>query len=271
VRKKWIEFEAHRFEREIDMTETATRNRSRPRFKPTRLKLSAIRPKQALQRHSLHDQLVAKLREMILNGELRPGSALPEKMLCESFGVSRTPLREAFKVLASEGLIELRPHRTPQITLIDPDEIKAVFEVMVALERLVGVRTASLATPTEIAAIEAMHEQLVALHHDGSRAAYFHMNQQIHAEIARLNGNPVLQTTWAALTAKILRARSLANFDARRWDESINEHEHFMALLRAGEAEGFADALSEHMRRTGAAVCVMLATTRQAPEGTDQV
>ena len=106
------------------MTETATPNRARPRFKSARLKLSLIPPKQALHRHSLHDQLVAKLREMILNSELRPGSALPEKMLCESFGVSRTPLREAFKVLASEGLIELRPHRTPQITrhdILTPD------------------------------------------------------------------------------------------------------------------------------------------------------
>src|SRR3981189_1931860 len=258
------EYEAHRFEREIDMTETAPRNRSRSRFKPARLKLSEIPPKPALPRLSPHAPVGTEIRDVILNSELRPGSALPEKMLCESFGVSRTPLREAFKVLASEGLIELRPHRTPQIPLIDPDEISAVFEVMVALERLVGLRAASLATPNEIAAIDAMHAQLVALHRDGSRAAYLRMNQQIHAEIARLAGNAVLQTTWAALTAKILRARSLANFDAKRWDETINEHEHFMALLRAGEAEGFADALSEHMRRTGSAVCTMLTAPREA-------
>src|SRR5258707_5371981 len=131
------------------MTETATRNRARPRFKPARLKLSAIPSKQALQRHSLHDQLVAKLREMILNSELRPGSALPEKMLCESFGVSRTPLREAFKVLASEGLIELRPHRTPQITRIDPDEITAEFEDHGALVGLCPPPGASLARATD--------------------------------------------------------------------------------------------------------------------------
>src|ERR1700712_2021773 len=138
------EDEAHRLEREIEMPESLTRHRRGPRFKPARLKVSAIAPKQALQRHSLHDQLVAKLREMILNGELGPGPALPEKMLCDSFGVSRTPLREAFKVLASEGLLELRPHRTPRVTLIDPGEIAAVFEVMVTLERLVGSRAASL-------------------------------------------------------------------------------------------------------------------------------
>src|SRR5260370_34947511 len=180
------EYEARRFEREIEMTATSTRSRARSRFKPARLKLSEISPRPVLQRHSLHDQLVAKLREMILNNELRAGSALPEKMLCESVGVSRTPLREAFKVLASEGLIELRPHRTPRITLIDPDEITAVFADMDALERLVGLRAASLATPKEIAAIEVMHAQLVALHRDGSRAGYFSMNQQIHAEISRL-------------------------------------------------------------------------------------
>src|SRR5258707_4221461 len=168
------------------MTETATRNRARPRFKPARLKLSAIPSKQALQRHSLHDQLVAKLREMILNSELRPGSALHEKMLCESFGVSRTPLREAFKVLASEGLIELRPHRTPQITLIDPDEIAAVFVIMVALERLVGLRCASLATPKEVAAIHAMDAKHLALHLHSSPAGYFYLHQLIHEAIGPL-------------------------------------------------------------------------------------
>src|SRR5260370_42150157 len=159
------------------MTATSTRSRARSRFKPARMKLSEIPARPVLQRHSLHDQLVAKLREMILNNELRAGSALPEKMLCESFGVSRTPLREAFKVLASEGLIELRPHRTPRITLIDPDEITAVFEVMVALERLVGLRTASLATPKEIAAIDAMHAQLVAPPRHGSPPRQFCHNQ----------------------------------------------------------------------------------------------
>ncbi len=114
-----------------------------------------------------------------------------------------------------------------------------------------------------------MHAQLVSLHREGARAAYFRMNQQIHAEIARLAGNPVLQATWTGLTAKILRARSLANFDARRWNESINEHENFMALLRAGKVESFADSLSEHMRRTGAAVCAML-SAREAPASKDQ-
>ena len=245
------------------MTKAVKRTRARKRFEPARLKLSADTLHQPLQRRSLHDQLVARLREMILGGELRPGSALPENKLCDIFGVSRTPLREAFKVLASEGLIDLRPHRTPLVTSVDPEEIAAVFEVMIALERLAGMRAARFATAEEIANLDNLHSQLVTLHRDGSRAEYFRMNQKIHSEITRLARNAVLQSTWTALTAKIVRARALANYDAKRWDESIQEHEQFMNLLRAGDADRLADSLADHMRRTGSAVYDMLIAAEQ--------
>eukprot|EP01035_Chromulina_nebulosa_P040172 gene40172-54310_t len=112
------------------MSEIAPRARLRTRFKPTRLKLSSDHSKRPLERMSLHDQLVAKVREMIVDGELAAGAPLPEKMLCETFGVSRTPLREAFKILASEGLIELRSHRTPVVTPVNRDEIANIFAIM---------------------------------------------------------------------------------------------------------------------------------------------
>jgi DNA-binding GntR family transcriptional regulator len=239
------------------------RTRARKRFEPARLELSADTLHQPLQRRSLHDQLIARLREMILGGELRPGSALPENKLCDIFGISRTPLREAFKVLAFEGLIDLRPHRTPLVTPVDPEEIAAVFEVMIALERLAGVRAARFATTEEIANLDNLHSQLVTLHRDGSRAEYFRMNQKIHSEITRLARNAVLQSTWMALTAKIVRARALANYDAKRWNESIQEHEQFMDMLRAGDADRFADSLADHMRRTGSAVYDMLISAEQ--------
>ena len=114
------------------MTPSATRPRLKTRFKPTRLKLSSDQSTRPLARLSLHDQLVAKVREMIIDGELAAGAPLPERMLCETFGVSRTPLREAFKILAAEGLIALRPHRTPVVTPIDAGEIAEIFDVMVA-------------------------------------------------------------------------------------------------------------------------------------------
>ncbi|WP_320109660.1 GntR family transcriptional regulator [Rhodopseudomonas sp. P2A-2r] len=170
---------------------------------------------------------------MIVDGELAAGAPLPEKMLCETFGVSRTPLREAFKILAAEGLIELRSHRTPVVTPVNRDEIADSFAVMVALDGVAGAQAAMLATDADIARLDAMHEQLVALHRDAARAAYFRMNQDIHIEITRLAGNPVLLNIWTTLNANIYRARATANYDAKRWTESVKEHEDFMALLRA--------------------------------------
>jgi DNA-binding GntR family transcriptional regulator len=244
------------------MNELAPRTRLRTRFKPVRLKLSSDHSKRPLERMSLHDQLVAKVREMIVDGELKAGAPLPERMLCETFGVSRTPLREAFKILASEGLIELRSHRTPVITPINRAEIANIFDIMVALDGVAGVQAATLATDDDIARLNAMHEQLVQLHRDASRAAYFRLNQEIHVEITRLAANPVLLNIWTTLHANIFRARAIANYDARRSTESVEEHEAFMALLRVRDAAGFAAALSSHTRKTGDAVLQTLESAR---------
>ncbi len=236
------------------MSELVPRTRPSTRFRPARLKLSSTHSKRPLERMSLHDQLVAKVREMIVDGELQAGTALPERMLCETFGVSRTPLREAFKVLASEGLIELRSHRTPLITPINRAEIANIFDIMVALDGVAAAQAAIFATDDDIAKLSAMHDQLVQLHRDASRAAYFSLNQEIHVEITRLAGNPVLFNIWTTMHANIFRARAVANYDARRWAESVQEHEEFMGFLRARDTPRFAAALSSHTRKTGNAV-----------------
>ena len=246
------------------MSEVAPRTKLRTRFKPARLKLSSDHSKRPLERMSLHDQLVAKVREMIVDGELQGGAPLPERMLCETFGVSRTPLREAFKILASEGLIELRSHRTPVVTPINRTEIANMFDIMVALDGVAGTRAAILATDDDIAKLNMMHNQLVQLHRDASRAAYFRLNQQIHIEITRLAGNPVLFNVWMTLHANVFRSRATANYDARRWNESLEEHEAFMALLRMRDASGLSAALSSHTRKTGDAIVQALIKTNAA-------
>lgn len=240
------------------MSAPVPRTRLRTRFKPARLKLSSDHSKRPLERMSLHDQLLAKVREMIVDGELMAGAALPERMLCETFGVSRTPLREAFKILAAEGLIELRPHRTPVVTRIDRAEIANIFDVMVALDGAAGLKAASLATDDDIARLDKMHAELVQLHRAAERPAYFRLNQQIHTEITRLARNSVLFNIWTTMHASVFRARAIANYDATRWSESVEEHEAFMVLLRARDARGFAAALSAHTRRTGDSVLQML-------------
>jgi DNA-binding GntR family transcriptional regulator len=242
------------------------RPRIRTRFKPVRLKLSSDHSKRPLERMSLHDQLVAKVREMIVDGELEAGAPLPERMLCETFGVSRTPLREAFKILASEGLIELRSHRTPVITPINRAEIANIFDIMVALDGVAGLQAATLATDQDIERLNEMHGRLVQLHREAARTAYFRLNQEIHVEITRLANNPVLLNIWTTMNANIFRARAVANYDPQRWAESIDEHEAFMALLRDRDAPGFAAALSAHTRKTGDAVLLTLQNAGARPD-----
>lgn len=249
--------------REGEGRSTAMRPAVRRKFEPARLKLSTTEPRRPLATASLHDQLVARLREMVLEGELAPASPLPEKMLCDTFGVSRTPLREAFKVLATEGLVVLRPHRTPIVAPVDRAEIAAAFEVVAVLDGLAARLACIRASETEVAALELRHARLAAVLRDGDRRDYFRLNQEIHAEIVRLAGNPVLAAAWGTLGAKIHRARAQANAFGRRSEESFAEHEAFMSHLRRRDAEAFAAAMADHTRRTGDAVLAALAATAE--------
>ncbi len=207
---------------------------------------------------SLHSAVVGGLRDMIENSDLPPGSKINEAALCDAFGISRTPLREALKVLAAEGLVELRPRRGAVVAPISRAEIAAVFEVMAALESLVGELACRHATDEEIAELERMQVRLVALHRKGSRAPYYRLNRQIHNRIVALTRNPVLAASYRELSARIVCARALANFDRWRWQESVDEHELIMEALRARDPILLASRLEEHNRLTGEAVVAAL-------------
>lgn len=211
-----------------------------------------------IRRETLHHGAVAELRAMILSGELRPGSRVPEVQLCEQLGVSRTPLREALRVLAAEGLVELRPHRGAVVTLIDPMEIAAVFEVMKALEALAGGLACQRGTVEEFAELDRLHALLHAQFEAGDRLAYFMTNRQIHARIVAMTRNPSLEVTYAGFASKILRARSLANYDANRWRDSLSEHESFMVALRRRDVAAAGSLLADHCGHTADAVLAAL-------------
>lgn len=207
---------------------------------------------------SLHSAVVTRLRSMIQQGELAPGEQLVEVSLSAMFGISRTPMREALKVLSSEGLVELRPRRTPVVAALDTDEIAAVFEVMEGLESIAGRRAKENASVAELAELDRMHA-LMVVHHDAEdRVAYAAQNRAIHERIVELAANPVLQATYGNLSVRIQRARATTNYDAKRWAESIVEHEAIMEALRHGTPSDVASVLVDHTRRTGAAVVATL-------------
>ena len=216
-------------------------------------------------RDSLHGALLVHLRRMIQEGELSPGEQIVETSLCEQFGVSRTPLREALKVLSSEGLVELRPRRTPIVTPVDPAEIAAIFEVLEGLESVAGRRACENATDETLAELESMHAEMIAEHDRGDRSAYQLKNREIHFRIVELARNPVLRTTYANFMMRIVRARATNTYALARWRGSRAEHEEIMAAFRARDPEAVAAALVRHTRETGSSVIGTL--MRFAPSG----
>lgn len=207
-----------------------------------------------LRRLSLYEVVAERLRTMVLEGELSPGSRISEKQLCEAFEVSRTPLREALKVLANEGIVELLPNRGARVTKVDPREVHDLFEVMVELESLSGRLLASRASDADIDEIRTLHERMLAHYRRQERREYFRVNQRIHRRLTEIAGNRVLLEQQEQLTLKITRARYAANLQLGRWDESMREHEAILAALEARDAEALSAAMAAHMRYTGDAV-----------------
>lgn len=206
------------------------------------------------RRLSLHDQIVAALRARIVDGRIPPATRIPETALCEELDVSRTPLREALKVLAAEGLVELLPNRGAVTTSVTVEETQNLFEVIRSLESLVGELAAKNIDEESVEMLEAMHSRLTSFHKRGRRADYFRLNQQIHKQLAAASGNAELVQIYSGLSDKVMRARSLANLWTARWDASMKEHERIMELLRQRDGKALGEELSRHAGRTGDAV-----------------
>ena len=200
-----------------------------------------------IARRSLHDELVARLRNMIVEGELRPGARLPEKELCSQFGVSRTPLREALKVLASDGLVEISPHRGATVVQISRADIEEMFPVMGALEALAGELACANIDAAGIAEITALHHQMVAHYHRKERAEYFRLNQQIHERILQAAGNATLSALHSSLAGRVRRARFMANMSPPRWQQAVDEHEEILAALTQRDGPRLAGILRRHL------------------------
>ena len=207
-----------------------------------------------INRPSLHEETVERLRNMIFDGELIAGERVPERELCDNFDISRTPLREALKVIASEGLITLLPNRGARITQLTIHDIDEVFPILGALDALSGELACVRISDEQIAEIKALH-YLMALHHTrGERNEYFQFNQKIHERILKAAGNRTLATVFRGLSGRIHRARYMANISQARWDQAMGEHEKILDSLIARDSPRLGMLLKDHLTNTCAAV-----------------
>jgi DNA-binding GntR family transcriptional regulator len=215
-------------------------------------------PNRRIDRRPLHEEVIDHLRDRIVQGDLAPGSRLNERVLCEQLGISRTPLREAIKMLATEGLVELLPNRGAIVTPLKAANIADTLYVMGALESLAGELACANASEAEIAEIRALHFEMLAHHARRELAGYFKYNQLIHLKIIEASGNPVLINTYRQLNANVRRARYMANLSQERWDAAVSEHEEILAAFASRNAARLKRLLADHLGHKVASVMAAL-------------
>ncbi|RUT28865.1 GntR family transcriptional regulator [Arsenicitalea aurantiaca] len=185
----------------------------------------------AAPRGQLHIQTVGRLREMIMNGVLPPGARLREVQLCGALGVSRTPVREALRTLAAEGLVDLLPNKSVVVARLRAPDIVHLYRVFGALEGLAGELACARVTADEIAEIGRLLSEMVDLHAKADRTGYMAINHAIHRRVVEISANPILEAQWRTLLPRVERARALANLDRDRWSAALFEHSKMFAAL----------------------------------------
>jgi DNA-binding GntR family transcriptional regulator len=200
----------------------------------------------AVPKALLHERVADMLRDMIVEGELAAGDRLKEVELCELLSVSRTPVREAIKVLASEGLVQLTPQRGAMVTETDLDQLDEMLEMVGYLEAVAAYKACSEASEKQIAVIKSHHIDMLDSSAKGDRVRYFRSNQKFHHAIIEAAGNSVLSSTHARLNAqaKRLRYAALEHAGDDLKESFIDEHQKICdALERRDSASAFTEVL----------------------------
>jgi DNA-binding GntR family transcriptional regulator len=189
-------------------------------------------------RQSLHDELLGRVRSLIIKGDLLPGTKVPERELCGRFNVSRTPLREVLKVLASEGLVRLPPNRGAVISEIRLDVLDDTFQVLAELEGLAARCCCANMSDAQIVSLRGLHERIREQYAQENLRTYRTLNRQYHACIISGAQNRVLADEHLKLSLRVQRAHLVATFSRERWSAAMAEHDAIMDCLEArGEAE----------------------------------
>jgi DNA-binding GntR family transcriptional regulator len=221
---------------------------------------------------TLAEALAERLREMIVEGELPPGMRLNERALCDRLGASRTPLREAFRLLAAEHLVELQPNRGAQVVSLSDDDVRESFEVMGALEALAGELACRHVGAHEVAELKALTFEMLACHARRDLSAYYRINRLIHQSINRAARNALLAQVYANLNRRIENLRFRSNFDQAKWDKAARQHAEMVEALEARDGPRLAAILREHLHDKCQAVLETLRDGRAtaARPGADQ-
>jgi len=195
----------------------------------------------------LAEQIAAKLRRDILRGELPPGSSVKERDNAGELGVSRTPMREAIRMLAKEGLLVLRPARSPIVARPSFKEIADAVEVLLALENLSVELACKNATADDFARIDAIHASIAEDYDKLDALDLFEVDMDFHTAIAAATHNAALFTTYRSYLERLWRARYLSARQKRNRDRVIGHHAAIVAAIKARDTTAAKAAIQRHL------------------------
>lgn len=220
---------------------------------------------------SLHAEVAQQLRHMILNLELEPGAKIDEHALCERFSVSRTPLREALKVLSREGLITLAPHRGARVAVTSVEDVRELFPVIGALEALAAELACKQITDLQIDSMQLLHDEMIQCYQARDAAGYAERNQRIHNTLFGIAGNAQLTLLYQHLSARTHAVRYVARKKPADWERAVVEHEQMMSALRQRDGERLAKILKDHLTGKAEVVIAFLENPLDAHAGQHQI
>ena len=199
---------------------------------------------QPLARRALYQDVAERLRQQIFARELEPGGWIDEMKLAADYGISRTPLREALKVLAAEGLVTMKLRRGAYVSEMSREDVEQVYHLLALLESDAAGQVAAHATPAQRTELAGLHAQLEkqARHRD----SFFLVNEQFHMALLQMAGNRWALQMVADLRKVMKLNRHHSLFKRGRLAESLNEHRALMLAIEARDAGATARLMKAH-------------------------
>ena len=202
-----------------------------------------------ITRKSLHSEVTDRIRQLIVESHLQPGQRVPELEISRDLGVSRTPIREALKVLAAEGLVELLPLRGAMVKTFSIKDATDMLALMAVLE-IFAADKACKADQKKVDQVLALQARMSLLHAKGKRSEYFEVNQQIHDAIVAMADNESLSLVHSALSKRMRSLRFSGNSTPDNWRNALKEHEEIAAALQQRDTKKIKKAVGLHFKNT---------------------
>ncbi len=200
-----------------------------------------------MARKSLAEQVADELRNLVLLEKLKPGAAIPERETAEALGVSRTPLRESLRILASEGLVDIAPNRAPRVADPSLSDIRSLLQVQGVLEALAGELACEVGSDAELKAIHALEKEMQRVSDSCEPVEFFKMDMRFHESIVAASKNQALVTTHKTYNTQLWRARFIASRTRVNRVGILEQHSEIAEALISRQSDNCARALRRHL------------------------